>query len=437
MTRSAARAIAVAMALVAGAVACSDDDGGAGGATPFSGTASTAAASTAATTAGATTTAAPADTATTAPAEAGSSAPAGGGGPPPTGPTGPGPGCEEGTWAVVGAFELATGAHQWSSCSSEQGYRTMLGTTDTEVFVALQTPAPSTTLLALDARSGAELWRAAAAAPRWGWPQGPFAASDIVVFRADEAGVPAVVGVDALTGAELWRLPGPEVGEPVANTPGVVVVDEGVRLRGLDRFTGQELWSSELAFQDLSGVVAARAATAVDGDMVIVPTSTGLVALNAPTGRERWRSQPYGHPTAGNRAVVATTETPGAFVTLEAATGIERFRATGAPSYGEIWAVGDGAVHVIDPQAGIVAYDLATGAVRWSRPLDERLYGQPQLVLGSRLILLWEAQLAVLETSTGSTWWLVDRPLATSWTNSVGANTGSVIVAANTLPFAD
>jgi outer membrane protein assembly factor BamB len=370
-----------------------------------------------------------------APADAtGSSTPAGAAQPPAAGPSGPGPGCVEGTYAVVAAFDLGNGAHQWSSCDAEPGYRTVLATTDAVVLVALETPAPATTLVAVDAGSGADLWRAPATRPRWGWPEGAYAGSDTVVFRTgDAAGAPAVVAVDALTGVERWRLPGPEVGEPVANTEAVAVLAEATRLRGVDRLTGGELWTLEVVYQDLSGVAPSRAGTAVDGEAVVAPTTSGLVSFSALTGRERWRSQLYGAPTAASRTLVATTSTAGTFVALDAPTGIERFRATGGPSDGDRWAVGDGAVHVVDPEAGLVAYDLTTGAVRWSRILGSDLFGQPRLVFGGRVIMLSEAQMALVSTANGTTWWLRDRPLDNTWMSSVGANTASVIVAADTL----
>ena len=122
------------------------------------------------------------------------------------------------------------------------------------------------------------------------------------------------------------------------------------------------MWiNTDVRFEDLSGVGVARAATAVSGETVVVPTASNLIAIDAGDGTEIWRGTRLDHPTAGDGVVVGVV--PGANQTppgsggprdaeigaLDAMTGTSLWSAPGFPSYGELWAIGGGALYALVP----------------------------------------------------------------------------------------
>jgi hypothetical protein len=109
----------------------------------------------------------------------------------------------------------------------------------------------------------------------------------------------------------------------------------------------------------------------------------------------------------------------------------------GSPPYDDVWAIGDGAVFVVDGNlsAGggrIVAYELDSGEMRWERseidPYGAEV-GWPWHVDGDELFTIW-SNLAVLSTTDGSTRWGTDYPVAElPRMTGVRANDDSVFVA--------
>jgi hypothetical protein len=111
----------------------------------------------------------------------------------------------------------------------------------------------------------------------------------------------------------------------------------------------------------------------------------------------------------------------------------------GGASYGGIVAAGDGVTVVLDVQrGGYTAYELATGEERWRvEPSQMTARVEPQLIIGTSLVLLWEDDLQVASTTDGSTVWSATQPLNSPWMNSVGASDTTVFVAVNSVPFSD
>jgi outer membrane protein assembly factor BamB len=279
----------------------------------------------------------------------------------------------------------------------------------------------------------------------------------VVVVAIDGADGPQLVGLDAMTGATVWEVSAQST--PIANTETVVVVRDPAQsqvfstnppqvvttaaptLRGLDRATGAELWSiPETDVTDTSGVGAARGPAAVDGQTVVLPAGgppiggPALVAIDAPTGDLLWDAPMLGHPSAADATVVGVASSaPNATLTsLELATGEPLWTQPGQPSYGELWAIGDGGVYVLDQTGETVAYELDDGTVRWS--VQQRL-GMPQLVINDGVVLLWETSLAMLSTVDGSVRWALDTPIDSRLMNSAGANSTDVVIAVNSLPW--
>ena len=119
---------------------------------------------------------------------------------------------------------------------------------------------------------------------------------------------------------------------------------------------------------------------------------------------------------------------------LDGTTGETLWTQPGRPSYGELWAIGDGGVYIVDFTGNVIAYELDDGTVRWSTgPRPE----QPQLVTDDGVVLLWEASLTVLSTLDGSVRWALGTPINSEWMNSAAANSTAVVVAVKSLPWGD
>jgi outer membrane protein assembly factor BamB len=214
-----------------------------------------------------------------------------------------------------------------------------------------------------------------------------------------------------VTGEEHWRVESREA--PLANSPTVAVVwnvaGSGAPsgFRGIDRVTGDELWVSDTLLLDQSGNQVARAPAAVLDEVLAVPTGATVTVIDMRTGAMLWQAPQIDDPVAADGTVVGTrgTNGPPSLITvtaLDAASGQELWTAPGVPSYGDLLAVGDGVIVVMD----------AGG-------------------------MLWEGELSVLSTTDGAKLWSATQPFGSPLMNSVGSNGASVFVAINSLPWAD
>ncbi len=83
----------------------------------------------------------------------------------------------------------------------------------------------------------------------------------------------------------------------------------------------------------------------------------------------------------------------------------------------------------------IVAYELETGDERWH--IDATGRGEPQLITGTTLVLLWEGDLSAVSTSDGSILWTTVEPFGSPLMNNVGVFGSSLFVALNSRPWGD
>jgi outer membrane protein assembly factor BamB len=360
---------------------------------------------------------------------------------------------DDAEYPAVGALRLADGAVEWSVRSPDEAYRTVIGANDavvlideTRVWRGERTGSRRT--IAFDAADGSERWRRATGdAPT---PPGPVDGQGIVVLADQDAR--ALVGVDVLTGAEHWRVASHEA--PLANSPTVAVVwnvtSPGTPsgFRGIDRLTGDERWVSDTLLLDQSGNVVARSPAAVLDEVLVVPTGATVTALDMRTGALRWQAPQLDHPDAADGIVVGTRGTT--VTAIDAASGQERWTAPGRASYGDLLAVGDGVLVVMDPGGPeLIAYALSSGNERWRAKLTTYRAGQvsfePRLISGTSLVMLWEGEIAVLSTTDGTTLWSATQPFGSSQMkvvmilsmNSVGSNGDSVFVAINSRRWTD
>jgi outer membrane protein assembly factor BamB len=352
------------------------------------------------------------------------------------------PACPSAEYPAVGALRLTDGAVTWLVCSPVEANRTVVGASDQIVLINESGPkGQNRHTIALDATDGLERWRRPTGNPRI--PPGPFDGQGIVVLAIVDGDGSALVGVDPLSGDERWRVT--SSGTPLAHSITVAVVWESdsvnglSRFRGLDRVTGNELWVSDTSLSDQSGVMVARSPAAVLGDIMVVPTGTTVTAIDMRTGTTLWTAPQLDHPVAVDGVVVGTRSANGRnleIAALDAVSGEEMWTVPGRLSYGNLLAVGDGMVAVLDPDsAEVVAYELASGEERWHAARTP--FAEPQFISGTSLVLLWEGELAVVSTTDGATVWSETQPFHSPLMNSVSTNGATVFVAINSLPWSD
>jgi outer membrane protein assembly factor BamB len=345
------------------------------------------------------------------------------------------PACPNAEYPAAGALGIADGAVEWFACSPDEAYRTVIGASDEVVLVEERGPTGRHTI-AFAAADGSERWRRSTA--NTPTPPGPFDGQGIVVLAADD-----LVGADAVTGEEKWRVASSDA--PLAHGATVAVVWQAVepglssRFRGIERATGDELWVSDTPLSDQSGIFVARSPAAVLGEVVVVPTGATITAIDMRTGAVLWQAPRLDHLAAADGVVVGIRGANGpapSLAAIDAASGQQLWTAPGRPSYGGLLAAGDGVIAVLSPGgAGLVAYELASGDVRWLAV--QTAYVEPQLISETSLVALWEGELAVVSTADGATIWSAREPFRSPLMNSVGSNGDSVFVAINSLPWRD
>jgi len=349
--------------------------------------------------------------------------------------------CPAGELPSVGAFDLATGALLWSLCSEVTAYREVFGAGEDMVVVS-EVSDDGEYAIAFDAADGTELWRLPVY-PQLGWAPGSVNDTVVVIESVVET-PPFVTGVDPRTGAELWRLtPGTSV---IAATDEVVVTANASRYQqrmgggiyGHDRATGAELWSNPETFEGEMG--SGGPSAAISDGVVAVPSGSSMTGIDIATGETLWSGAGLTTPAASDGVLVGGQRTSGPPLDIGAISandGTPAWTASGSASYGGMLAVGDAVSAVID-QGDLVAYELANGVERWRVDMSEMTHrAEPQLIVDTSLVLLWEAVLEVRSTRDGATLWSTEQPLNSPWMNSVGASQSTVYVAVNSLPFGD
>jgi outer membrane protein assembly factor BamB len=195
-----------------------------------------------------------------------------------------------------------------------------------------------------------------------------------------------------------------------------------------DLVTGDRRWATCSSDAPLRRDIAA----ATDEAVWVTVTGQGgertLVAYGADDGSEL----AGGGPAEGRPSVPAmpTGPSPGPVVdgvrieggqddptsAFDAASGRPLWSNNpGSPVYDDVWAVGDGAVYVVDRGGQVprlIAYDLRSGDARWERDLEPIAAGYgpwPWHVSDEVLFTIW-TNLALISTDDGSTIWRTDYP---------------------------
>lgn len=287
---------------------------------------------------------------------------------------------------------------------------------------------------------------------------GPDVAFDPDESPSEPTGQGDVAAYDVETGAERWRVGVDPFGVSVpAVAWGVVVVGTdsprrssataggtpdaeivhanpqnsllGGGLVALDAESGERRWSV------WTSAPVAAAPAVVDGVVYARANDAQVVAVDAATGRERWRSGGSTSEVGGTEiqadsalAVadgVVYSASAGLLRSLDAATGRERWRAPldgGLPGTPVIVAetvhlvAGDGSWEIGQGDVRIVAFDTASGAVRWSETLSTSRPPVPAPAADSDRVYLAnvgsDGHVRALDLDTGAEVWRFVAPFA-------------------------
>lgn len=254
------------------------------------------------------------------------------------------------------------------------------------------------TVLALDARSGRELWRASAKA-RLTAGVGSDGKTAAVATQGNE-----IVAFES--GRELWRqkLSAQVLTAPFVAGGRVFVLGADRTVTALDGASGRRLWTQQRPGEALvlrqPGVILAV------GDTLVVGLSGRLVGLNPMNGSIRWDA-PVATPRGTN--------------------DVERL----VDLVGRVSRVGD-SVCTRAFQAGLGCVDAARGTVAWTKPSSgfQGVHGDDRLVFGPES----DGKLLAWRRADGERAWVSERlrhrqltaPLALGRSVIVGDDSGNV-----------
>lgn len=248
------------------------------------------------------------------------------------------------------ALDAGSGAELWRVTVSDYVTRSSPAVVDGTVYIG-----GGFVFLALDAKTGIERWRVPV---QYSGQATPTVAGGMVVISSQEG---YVFGIDARTGEIKWRSPtdGVTFGTPaIADTQVVFGTDAGV-LYNLDLGTGKLNWRTPI-----TGAIFAS--PAILDTAVLIPTQAGtLLAIDLATGEQRWTAPLGGAETAA---------VAGDLVVLSASDG------------------------------GIYGIDLATGSQRWLHSSGKRTLSAPTII-GDTVIAGAGSTLLAVDANTGDPLW--------------------------------
>ena len=235
------------------------------------------------------------------------------------------------------------------------------------------------TVSAHSAKDGVLLWSNEIAPEKetngsWG---GGLAINADTVYVA--TGFAEVLALSTDTGEEIWRtrVSGPMRAAPTVLNGRVFVITKDNRLFALGSKEGNSLWS-HTGFEEMAGLIGS-ASPAVDGDIVIVPYSSGeIYALRAENGRQLWEE----NLTAIRRA--------------DAVSALADIR--GRP------VINKGRVYAISHSGRMVAIDLKTGRRVWEVPLGG--VNQPWISGKFIFVITSDAKVICLTAEDGRIRWI-------------------------------
>jgi outer membrane protein assembly factor BamB len=237
-----------------------------------------------------------------------------------------------------------------------------------------------------------------------------------------------VYALNAATGAKRWSY---TTGGQISSSPAVVngVVYIGSydhRVYALNAKTGARLWSYAT-----SNAVYSSPAVA-NGVVYVGSVDHNIYALNAATGAKRWSYDAaapiyQASPAVANGVVYAGGLD--SLFALDAATGAVLW------SSGAAWgdsspAVANGVVYIGSADGSVYAFDVATGAKRWSYATSDLVYSSPAVANGVVYIGSDDGNVYALNAATGAKRWSYQTG-APLWEASPAVVNGAVYIGSN------
>lgn len=284
---------------------------------------------------------------------------------------------------------------------------------------------PDDSLIAIDARTGADLWVATMGGEYDGTGSTPATANG-VVYASDLGGLHAF---DAASGTPLWTFSdcGSVWGEGIDLTGGVVYVSGTSGLCAVQAASGAQLWRFTAGDWDFGPLAVANGVVYTSGDF------SGAYAVDAKTGRELWRRGGTAQfitstPVVGNGLVYFSSQSdarlpgdPSLLVALRTSDGTPAWtdQMPQPPGFTGGMTLAGGTSYV--PTTGgllynnsdLYAFDASTGKPLWTSPVSGYPSG-PSVANGVVYVggesSIRQAILSALDPATGRILWQVTDP---------------------------
>jgi outer membrane protein assembly factor BamB len=239
------------------------------------------------------------------------------------------------------------------------------------------------------------------------------------------SGFGQVLALDAKTGADVWKA---QIGVPVHSAPvveggRVYIITQENELRALDEKDGKELWRHNGIAESASMLLSSN--VAVSGEFVIVPYSSGeIYALRADNGTMTWSDSLS--RTGNVTALTALNDIAGRPVIdremVFAVSHAGRLAAINIRSGERVWAknlsgiqtpvvIGDFVI-LVTTEGQVMCLARADGRVKWIQQLDAYLdpedkedpivWTGPLLVSGKLVLVSSTARAVTLDPQTGA-----------------------------------
>ncbi|QFT32728.1 PQQ-binding-like beta-propeller repeat protein [Roseibium porphyridii] len=259
-----------------------------------------------------------------------------------------------------------------------------------------------------------------------------------------------LVALEAGSGREIWRadLDTPARGAPVAGAGHVFVVSQSNEVYALSQSDGSVAWSYA-GVEETAGLLSA-ANPAISGNKVIVPFSSGeIMAIDIKSGEPEWiDGVSRGFRTLALSGLADVSASPVIAGNTVYATGVAgRTVAVDARSGQRRWEQDLGSVHtpvvsgnalfMVDLDDRMVALDLKSGEPLWATSLPRpekkkrrRNWAGPILANGALVAFSSDGQIAVVDAASGNTM-LTQRTNADVYVTPIVAGGRVVVLTGN------